>query len=231
MLFDKKISILVPYKSDRSYRDANWHWLKKRYELLLPNAELCIGNYDGEPFSRSAAINNAARLATRDIFIITDADIVFDVDQIARAILGLTGFTWIIPYTILNYLTLKQTNELQKMEPNVTLKALDFTGCNQRDCTSIMFGGISVVPRNYFEKIGGFDERFKDWGYEDNAFQESLDAICGHHKRIRTSLWHMYHPPVSENKYYTNMNLYNKFYNNKASIISNFNKRTANIKR
>ena len=55
----------------------------------------------------------------RDIFIIADADITFDISQIAKAILGLTYFAWIIPYTTLNYLTPEQTNSLQKMKCNI----------------------------------------------------------------------------------------------------------------
>lgn len=220
-MFDKRISILVPFKSDGGYRDRNWDWVKKRYASLMPNAEICIGNYDLEPFSRASAINNAAKLATRDIFIIADSDIIFDINQIAKAILGLADFAWIIPYTRLNYLTLEQTNSLQQMKPSVIINNINFTGYKERDCKFI-YGGISIVPREYFEKVGGFDERFKGWGFEDDAFQRSLDALCGHHNRIRTSLWHMYHPPAPRNNKEKNKDLLNKFFGSKDSILYYF---------
>ena len=70
-MFDEEVSILIPFKSDGGgYRDKNCAWIKKRYEILMPNAEICIGSSNVEPFSRSASINNAAKSATRNIFII-----------------------------------------------------------------------------------------------------------------------------------------------------------------
>lgn len=223
-MFDKRISILIPYKSDGEYRDRSFIWVIKRYEALMPNSEICIGTCDTKPFCKSSAVNNAAKLATRDIFIIADVDLVFDLNQIAKAILGLTSSTWIIPYTTLNYLTLEQTKTLQQMKPSVIINNINFTGYKERDCKFI-YGGINIVPREYFEKIGGFDERFKGWGFEDDAFQRSLDALCGPHNRIKTALWHMYHPPAPRNNKEKNRDILNKFYGSKDSIIHYFNEK------
>lgn len=227
-MFDKRISVLIPYKSDGGYRDRNWNWIKKRYKALLPGAEICMGIYDKEPFSRAAAINNAARIATRDIFIIADADIIFDIDQIAKAILGLTCCTWIIPFNSIDYLTKEQSNKLQKMEPNIAVKYIDFTGCSRLNCNWI-YGGINVVPREYFEKIGGFDEAFKGWGEEDDAFQRAMDTLCGHYGRIATNMWHMYHTPSTYKfNHEKNLNTLDKFYGDKNTIINYFNKKDKN---
>lgn len=216
MLFDKKISILVPYQSDGGYRDRNWYWVKKRYETLMPNAEICIGNYDNEPFSRSIAINNAAKLATRDIFIIADSDIIFDMNQIAKAILALCDFTWVIPYSIINYLTLQQTNRLQKMKSDVIINNIGFTDYVKSNYYNV--GGITILKREHFEKVNGFDERFKGWGYEDNAFQRAMDTLCGPYGRVNNSLWHMYHEPAPQNNAQDNSNLFKKFYENSYNI-------------
>lgn len=227
-MFDRKISILIPYKSDGEYRDRNLSWAKKRYEALMPNAELCIGTCDTEPFCKSLAVNNAAKLATRDIFIIADVDLTFDLKQIAKAILELTSSIWIIPYTTLNYLTLEQTETLQQMKPSVAIGNINFTAYKERNCKFI-YGGINIVPRKHFEKVGGFDERFKGWGYEDDAFQRSLDALCGPHKRIKTALWHMYHPPAPKSNHQKNKDLLNKFYGSKDSIIHYFSEKKSNL--
>lgn len=92
-MFDEKISVLVPFKPDGGYRDRNWSWIKKRYEILMPNAEICVGNSNIEPYCKAAAVNSAAKLATRDIFIIADADIVFDIKDIYSAIKMLPYYT------------------------------------------------------------------------------------------------------------------------------------------
>ncbi|AGY78211.1 galactosyltransferase-related protein [Clostridium autoethanogenum] len=224
-MFDERISVLIPYKSDGGYRDRNWKWIKKRYKALMPGAEICIGVYDKEPFCKSAAVNTAAKIATRDIFIIADADIIFDIDQIAKAILGLTYCSWIIPFNSIDYLTAKQSRKLRKMHPDIDVKYIDFKGCSRLNCNEI-YGGINVVPRKYFEKVGGFDEAFKGWGEEDDAFQRAMDAICGPYGRIATNMWHMYHD-VSPYKFHhkKNLKLLDKFYGNKDAIISRLNKK------
>jgi predicted glycosyltransferase involved in capsule biosynthesis len=221
-MFDKKISILVPYKSDKGLRDRNWFWIKKRYKKLMPNAELCIGQYNDEPFSRSAAINNAAKLATRDIFLIVDADIAFDIKQIKRAMEGLRYFAWVVPYTSIDYLTFKQTSKLIEQDPSITLGSIDFTGSSKLIATNI-YGAINIIPRKYFEIVRGFDEQFKGWGEEDHAFGRVVDTICGEHVRLDTRLWHLHHPPASRIHCEKNTERLDRFYKDKKSILRNFN--------
>src|SRR5277367_702374 len=73
------ISILVPARLTASdeQRVKNWEWLKKHWKAHLPGAEVIVGldpDADKLPFSKSAAVNNAAARAHGDIFIIIDAD-------------------------------------------------------------------------------------------------------------------------------------------------------------
>lgn len=218
-MFDERVSILIPFKSDGGYRDKNCSWIKERYEILMPNAEICIGSSDIEPFSRSASINNAAKLATRDIFIICDGDMVFDVKQIEKALTGLDHYTWIIPFISTNMLTLEQTSDMLKKDPSIIMSNIDFTGC-ENFVGSV--GQINIVPQKYFEQIRGFDERFKGWGFEDNAFQISMDTLCGPHARLKTSMWHLYHPTAPQSNYQNNYELFNRVYGSKESIINDF---------
>lgn len=47
----------------------------------MPQAEICIDESTSFAYSRAEAINNAEKKSTRNIFIITDADIVFDIED------------------------------------------------------------------------------------------------------------------------------------------------------
>ncbi len=221
-MFDEKVSVLIPFRSDNGCRDEIWSWIKKRYEILMPQAEICVGYSNIEPFCKSEAINNAAKLATRDIFIIADADIAFDIEHIERAIAELPHHIWIIPFNGINYLTVEQTKNLQKKDPGIIMSSVDFTGCvsYMRSYT----GGINIVPRKYFEQIGGFDERFKGWGVEDDAFQRAMDTMCGSHIRIKTKIWHLDHPSASRIYYEKNHKLFYQFYKSRDFIIRNFSK-------
>jgi predicted glycosyltransferase involved in capsule biosynthesis len=68
--------------------------------------------------------------------------------------------------------------------------------------------GVLVMPREAYEAVEGYDERFKIWGYEDNAFAEKLNKKwC---PALRTSgdvvhLWHARgldfdHPDIDVNR-------------------------------
>lgn len=228
IMFDNNISVLIPYKAADEYREKNFLWVKNRYETIMPNAEICIGEYNGEPFSKSIAINNAAKKATRDIFIIVDADIIFNVEQIKNAIEALNFHSWVIPYRSIIYLDSTKTNELYKKNTSIVLDEVDFYGCSKIDIVNEyeFIGGINIVPRNYFERIGGFDERFKGWGGEDDAFQMALDTICGKYFRLDATIWHLYHTPQSIENRVNNIKILQEFYKDKDTISYNFNNKS-----
>ncbi len=217
-MFDEKVSILVPFKSDGRHRLRNWEWLLQRYEMLLPHAEICMGDTDIKPYCKAAAVNSAAKKATRDILIIADSDIAFDTDKLESAVAMLDSYPWVIPYEDRKELTEAQTiNLIKQHSPSVKLSEMDFTGCVNY---SSGVGSINIVPRSYFEKAGGFDERFRGWGYEDNAFAMSLDTLFGNHFRPKGSvIWHLNHPPAFEHPK-KNCELFYSEYGSREAFLS-----------
>lgn len=215
-MFDENISILIPYKPDGGQRDINWSWIKKRYELLLPNAELCMGDSDIIPYCRSAAVNNAARQATRDFFIIADADIVFDKWQIEKAYNMLSKHAWVFPFVDTDLLNEEQTNGVLGRESNIKMSDIEF-----KDCQKYYYSlsQIFLIPRKYFEKVKGFDEAFKGWGWEDQAFCKAVNVICGENARIQDStVWHLHHPPAYGPQYKANFDIFCEWYKDEESI-------------
>ncbi len=56
------------------------------------------------------------------------------------------------------------------------------------------FTGICVVPRSVWDAVDGFDERFKGWGWEDQAFWASCWALGGGFQRVKGTAFHLWHP-------------------------------------
>lgn len=192
MKYDKDVSIIIPYRPDGGYRDLNFSWLKKRYKRLMPEAELCIDFDDSEPFSRSRSVNKAAQLATRDIFIITDADILFDPVDMESAIDMLSENVWVAPFTDRIELCEKDTADLINKCPCENVKALEFSDYK---VAQPGVGSICIVPRKYFDAVKGYDPRFRGWGGEDCAFEMSLMTMCGpRYQPPGSKIWHLYHP-------------------------------------
>ena len=73
----EKVSIIIPFQTDHGPREGAFKWIKRYYAAVMPEAELCVGTFDGE-INKSKAVNLAAKKATRDIFVIADADVVYD---------------------------------------------------------------------------------------------------------------------------------------------------------
>lgn len=82
---------------------------------------------------------------------------------------------------------------------------------------------MCIMTRSCFNAVAGFDERFRGWGGENEAFAMSLDTICGPHYRMNNEIYHLGHRPInvwpeySQNNF--NLNLrYKKAMGNKAQM-------------
>ena len=71
-----RISLLVPFRADSPIdsRNASWSWVRRRWQYILPEAELCVGTDEGQPFSKTVAVNDAYRQSHGDMLVIADAD-------------------------------------------------------------------------------------------------------------------------------------------------------------
>ena len=61
-----------------------------------------------------------------------------------------------------------------------------------------VFGAMcQIMPREAFEAVGGWDERFRGWGGEDYAFARALDTLWGPHKNTANDILHLWHPRIT----------------------------------
>lgn len=189
------LSILIPYRADQGPRDEIFHWLLSRYEKLLPEAEICIGENSDEPFSRSKARNDAYRKATRPYFLVADADTLFHRDQIEAGLnLVKQAGVWVLPYQWYYNLSQEFTAEVLKSQPDVTIAEPEVP--TQWEHRIESWAGLLLMPRKAYEEVGGYDERFVGWGYEDNSFQLALDSLWSPFQRLACGYClHLWHPP------------------------------------
>jgi predicted glycosyltransferase involved in capsule biosynthesis len=189
------VSILIPYKPDKGPRDAAFKWVKSFYEHTMPNAEVCVGNCERTLFSRSGAINEAAKKASRSIFVISDADFFYNPNIILKGMELLNEHAWIIPYNQIHYLNSGSTDKVFQTKSTWPLNLKLESNLVKMD----KVGGLNIIPRKYFEEVRGFDERFLGWGLEDFAFANSVNTICGNYARIDAEVFHLWHPRQNEN--------------------------------
>lgn len=178
--------ILVPRRADGGPRDRLWEFCRPRWEPFGPIYE---GHHDEGPFNRSAALNAAAREAGDwDIALVVDADVLIDLSHARRALdkaarSGRVAFA----HTQFRSLGSEGTERvlngfLGSWEPLVRWSE----GHTASSCLA--------VPRALWEIVGGFDERFRGWGWEDVAFSLACGTIAGQPDRVEGDVWHLWHP-------------------------------------
>lgn len=182
---------LVPRRSDHGRRDEIWRWVSKTWSAAHKDIPLFIGESDDGPFNKSQAVNRAAILAGDwDVAIVIDADS-FVTPELTR--LGvkrsLERKGVCLPYTRYSYLRKDISDKVMCGYAGNLLKGAAWT-------IDWSVAGQVIIPREIWECVGGFDERFVGWGCEDTAFYIRASS-CGDAGRLDGYLWHLWHPLAS----------------------------------
>jgi glycosyltransferase involved in cell wall biosynthesis len=210
------ISILVPFHCPKEgdQRIENWNWLKRYWKCHLPGAEIVEGNdwqaiLHDVPFSKSVAVNNAARKATGDIYVIVDADGYIDAEAVLEAADKIREARrhghklWFVPYRWFYRLTEEHSRKLLRSNPCFPHK---FSTPPSLHCIQSTDGsqhghwygaGIQIMPKEAFWEVGGWDERFRGWGGEDHAAMRATDTLYWRHKTLPVQFLHVWHPMIS----------------------------------
>jgi hypothetical protein len=191
--------VLVPRRADGGHRDRVWSWLNGEVSRWgLPIVE---GHDEGSgPFSRSLALNRAAAEAGAwDVALLLDADTHVNPDQAARAIARAEDSrAMVVAFDVYRSLNRAGTERVLG----------GFNGSwaplapGEPQTGSGILGPVSsvvAVPRQLWDAVGGFDERFKGWGFEDRAFAIACDTLGGF-RRQHGTVWHLWHVRTPRNE-------------------------------
>lgn len=199
--------ILVPRREGDPYRDMVWGWTRAWWEAHHPDWPVFEGHHRPEEglFNRSAAINRAARAAGDwDAAVIIDADTICDPQRV-RGALGDATITgrMALPFDVRKDLDRDGT---KKVMAGYAASWERFVHRVYRD----MVSSVVIVPRALWDAVGGFDENFVGWGFEDNAFAVACETFGGPLIRVPGELWHLWHPTAPEGKRGTPTNTRNR---------------------
>lgn len=200
------ISLLVPFRDDGEHRARVWDWLRRYWEASL-DAEIIVGHYDGVPFSKARAVNEAATRATGTVYVVLDADAYLPAETIQECA-GIIEHQkrWFVPYTRLYRLGEAYTLELLDTDPATPIplppaEDLLDTGPRNQSGGAHQHGAMAqIMSREAFDTVGGFDPRFdRGWGSEDTSFLRSLDTLWTEHEIMPGYVAHLWHARIGEN--------------------------------
>ncbi len=209
-------SYLIAFRDDDGTRGENLAYVL-RYMADLPRAEFIIVEQDAAPrpkpqwpqrrcrilfapnagaFNKSWGLNIAALAARGDVLVAADADMLMQVAALQRGIeLCRAHCEAVNPYDSLVDLDRDQTADLRigalALGETLSGASRGRSAVGERLC---FCGGMFVIRRETYLRLGGMDERFLGWGGEDDAMSIKLARLLGDLGRHRRApAWHLWH--------------------------------------
>lgn len=206
------LSIIILYTPNgEKERKQNFEFLNKYMRDIFPDAEFIIAkdptNYPN--YCRSHSINHGVRQSTGENLLIMDSDIYISKELILRGLKLLESSPFVIPFGIVRDLLPPISEQVVNGEEH-TYKELERWGYRDRDIRrDKMAGGLQLFKRNFFDQIGGYDERFIYWGYEDTYLCQKVKKELGDYPIIEDGVcYHLYHNRKQD--WHKNKKLYEK---------------------
>lgn len=208
------LTILIPWREPartpgsagrdaQAWRVASKNWIRDRYILLFPNSEILFyDNEEEDTFNRSSFINSGVAQVSTKYVLIADADTIPHYRFINDGLQLLeAGAPWVIPYGTPESdggyynLTPECSGMILRRDSDETIE----TSCLTWEHHLVSWSGQVLMRVADFFLMGGFDERCRGWGYEDNCFQLAADTILGPHERVEDGYaLHIWHPAPEE---------------------------------
>lgn len=177
------VAVCVPWiETGCRWRASARDWTTTWWQSL--GCEVVFGTDDSRPVCRSRARNLAAAATDADVLFFADADTWVPREQFDEACrVAAERDRLVLAYT--THLRMTKSATVATYEGRTTLLGQAISGCSN---------GAVAVPRSVFDAVGGFDERFRGWGYEDRCFMFACDTLAGASIVLPGESYHLWHP-------------------------------------
>lgn len=186
--------VIVPFRPDFGHRDVVWDFLRWNFWEHVPY-RVVVGRHHGGLFNRSAAINCAAADGPWDVAVIADADTWVPFPQLVEAV-DTARSTGRVCAAFDMVVEINQSSTHDLLKGRRSLLDTDHLSADRIRVTDLeVQSSAIVVPRQVWDDVGGFDERFVGWGGEDNAFWRAATILGGEPDRVSGMAYHLWHEP------------------------------------
>ena len=181
-----KVTVCVPFRGGALDREIHADYVSERLREMLPDARHLVVDVEGE-FSRARVRNEAVRRAGSGVVVLCDADTLPEEQALRDAIDGAARDGRLhLPYT--RYRALSPEGTLA-----VYARGVDPMDAPVEDESRRPIGGVWVISVDAWWAVGGMDEEFKGWGFEDDSFFVAANVLLGDTVRHEGAITHLHH--------------------------------------
>jgi hypothetical protein len=157
------VTVCIPWRATPERLAAYWvvvdWWRAKDFRVILGDSDPAL------PFNVSAARNAAVSKATTRAVIVADADTIPDLGSLQVVLSRMEEGRVVYPFNRYRY--------VDRLPDPLDLANLE----HSKEWVNSVGGLLVTTPSTYWS-VGGFDERFERWGYEDNAFYLAASTLA-----------------------------------------------------
>lgn len=188
-----KVAVVIPFR-DRG--DAN---RRRNLDAVVQHLDGCgfipwvVDDGRHGPFNRSAAYNAGRALYQADVYVWHEADMLVppanlrDAVDLAAAEPGL-----VVPFT--------EYRALSEQDTWRARTGADPAGFTPEHvvCNGASVGAVGVTSEATMRTVGRWDERFRGWGFDDNAMFRAFSVTAGPPRWVNGTAYHLWHHPGNE---------------------------------
>jgi hypothetical protein len=191
------VTVVIPFGDAHENRARVLRWLEIYWQHHMTFAEFIVQPF--EELSKTYTLNRGIERASGNIIVTMDADCLMDPHQLYDAIeiARRPEPSWAMPYSYMYRLRMSDTETVLDLDPWTFQPELQINEniLRQREqARAVHFGAMcQVFPKAAWESFGGFDERFKGWGTEDEAMKMTLDTMWADSHLLPGNVFHLEH--------------------------------------
>ena len=181
-------AVCIPWRPGDRHRTRSYGWSRAYWQSQGATV------VDGSGPTRSAMRNDAARRAFADGFdnlFFADADTFVPAEQfVVASIQSQDTDQFVLAFDEYMRLPQSMNRRMDAPIPHTFYRLARSASSPKLHHAS----GAHAMSRTLWERVGGYDERFTRWGFEDRCIWLTANTLAGEHDRIPGPAYHWWHP-------------------------------------
>lgn len=205
------IGIVIPWRTSPS-RELGFSYAQAWLDSDFNGISRYFGDSYAESFNRSEARNNGCKKAIADgktILIVIDADVLLPSNKVAQSVSEVLSRDVVSkPFSRVETISPVDNDAYETIRLQVDTER-ESTPLPQNPNNSDDPGSCWVLTSKVYKELGGWDERFTTWGFEDDAFNLKATKLYGHVHYVKGLCFKLEHAERDLEDYDKNKTLYN----------------------